>query len=33
MLKWKPRVSFEQLIRMMVNADLARVEKEIRDSA
>jgi GDPmannose 4,6-dehydratase len=27
-LGWKPRVSFDQLVRMMVDADLARVEKE-----
>lgn len=30
-LKWEPEVNFEQLIRMMVDADLARVEKEIAD--
>lgn len=30
-LGWKPTVSFEQLVTMMVDADLARVEKEIRD--
>jgi len=27
-LRWKPRVSFGQLVRMMVDADLARVEKK-----
>jgi len=27
-LGWKPRVSFDQLVRMMVDADLARVEKK-----
>jgi GDPmannose 4,6-dehydratase len=31
-LGWKPEVSFEQLIRMMVDADLERVEKETKDS-
>jgi GDPmannose 4,6-dehydratase len=31
-LGWKPEVSFEQLIRMMVDADLERVKKEIRDT-
>jgi GDPmannose 4,6-dehydratase len=29
-LGWKPRVSFEELIHMMVDADLARVRKEMR---
>ncbi|MEW6516906.1 MAG: GDP-mannose 4,6-dehydratase [candidate division FCPU426 bacterium] len=29
-LKWKPEVSFEQMIRMMVDADLQRVELEIK---
>ncbi len=28
-LGWKPEVSFEQLVRMMVDADLERVKKEI----
>jgi GDPmannose 4,6-dehydratase len=31
-LGWKPEVSFEQLIRMMVDADLDRVKKEMRDT-
>jgi GDPmannose 4,6-dehydratase len=31
-LDWKPEVSFEQLIRMMVDADLERVKKEIKHS-
>lgn len=31
-LSWKPEVSFEQLIRMMVDADLERVEKSTKDS-
>jgi GDPmannose 4,6-dehydratase len=31
-LGWKPEVSFEQLIRMMVDADLERVKKEMRDT-
>jgi GDPmannose 4,6-dehydratase len=31
-LGWKPEVSFEQLIKMMVDADLERVEREIRES-
>lgn len=29
-LKWKPEVSFEQMIRMMVDADVRRVELELR---
>lgn len=31
-LGWKPEVSFEQLIQMMVDADLERVKKEIKES-
>jgi GDPmannose 4,6-dehydratase len=31
-LGWKPEVSFEQLVKMMVDADLERVEKEIKES-
>jgi len=31
-LGWKPEVSFEQLIKMMVDADLERVKKEIKES-
>ncbi len=31
-LGWKPEVSFEQLIQMMVDADLERVKKETKDS-
>ncbi|MGB7060888.1 MAG: GDP-mannose 4,6-dehydratase [Candidatus Zixiibacteriota bacterium] len=31
-LSWKPEVSFEQLIQMMVDADLKRVKKEKKDS-
>ncbi len=31
-LGWKPEVSFEQLIRMMVDTDLERVKKEKKDS-
>ncbi|HNR31064.1 MAG TPA: GDP-mannose 4,6-dehydratase [Candidatus Hydrogenedentes bacterium] len=30
-LGWRPEVSFEQLIRMMVDADLVRVENELRN--
>lgn len=30
-LKWKPEVSFEQMIRDMVDADLERVRREIRN--
>ncbi len=30
-LGWEPRVTFEELIRMMVDADLALVEKEMRE--
>ena len=30
-LKWKPEVSFEQMIEMMVDADMRRVSKEIQD--
>ena len=30
-LKWKPKVNFESLVNMMVDADLERVEREIRD--
>lgn len=29
-LKWKPKTSFEQMVKMMVDADIARVEKEIK---
>jgi GDPmannose 4,6-dehydratase len=29
-LKWQPNVSFEELIRMMVEADLKRVVEEMR---
>jgi GDPmannose 4,6-dehydratase len=29
-LKWKPEVSFEQMIRMMVDADLERVKRELQ---
>lgn len=29
-LKWKPEVSFEKMIQMMVDADLERVKREIR---
>jgi GDPmannose 4,6-dehydratase len=29
-LNWDPQVSFEQLVRMMVDADLERVSREIR---
>jgi GDPmannose 4,6-dehydratase len=32
MLGWKTEVSFEQLIRMMVDADLKRVEKQIKET-
>jgi GDPmannose 4,6-dehydratase len=28
-LRWCPTVSFEQLVQMMVEADLERLEKEI----
>jgi len=28
-LGWKPRVKFQELVRMMVDADMAAVEKEI----
>ncbi len=28
-LKWKPKVGFKQLVRMMVDADMALVEKEV----
>ena len=28
-LKWKPRVGFKELVRMMVDADLERVKKEL----
>jgi GDPmannose 4,6-dehydratase len=31
-LGWKPEVSFEQLIKMMVDADLERVEREIKET-
>jgi GDPmannose 4,6-dehydratase len=31
-LGWQPEVSFQQLVKMMVDADLERVEKEIKDS-
>jgi GDPmannose 4,6-dehydratase len=31
-LGWQPLVSFGELVRMMVDADLARVEKELRDA-
>jgi len=31
-LGWQPEVSFEQLIRMMVDADIKRVEKELRET-
>jgi GDPmannose 4,6-dehydratase len=31
-LKWRPEVSFEELVRMMVDADLERVRKEIGSS-
>lgn len=31
-LGWEPEVSFEQLVQMMVDEDLKRVKKEIRDS-
>ena len=31
-LGWKPEVSFEQLIRMMVDTDLERVKKQTKDS-
>ncbi|MGB2990938.1 MAG: GDP-mannose 4,6-dehydratase [Candidatus Zixiibacteriota bacterium] len=31
-LGWKPEVSFEQLTRMMVDADLERVKRETKDS-
>jgi GDPmannose 4,6-dehydratase len=31
-LGWKPQVSFEQLIQMMVDADLERVKKETKNS-
>jgi GDPmannose 4,6-dehydratase len=31
-LGWKPEVSFEQLIKMMMDADLERVKKEIKES-
>jgi GDPmannose 4,6-dehydratase len=30
-LKWNPKVDFEGLVNMMVDADLERVEREIRD--
>jgi GDPmannose 4,6-dehydratase len=30
-LKWKPEVSFEKMIEMMVDADMRRVSKEIQD--
>ncbi len=29
MLKWKPKVNFKQLVRMMVDSDMALVEKEL----
>ncbi len=32
-LKWRPEVSFEQMIRLMVDADLQRVQQEIRRKA
>ena len=28
-LKWKPKVQFDQLVRMMVDADMKLVEKEL----
>jgi len=28
-LKWKPKVGFEQLVKMMVDADMALIEKEV----
>ena len=28
-LKWKPKVGFKQLVDMMVDADMAMVEKEV----
>jgi len=31
-LEWQPKVSFEQLIAMMVDSDIERVKKEIADS-
>lgn len=31
-LGWKPEVSFEELVKMMVDADLKRVEREIKES-
>lgn len=30
-LGWKPQVAFDELVRMMVDADMRRVEKELRD--
>jgi len=32
-LGWEPEVSFEQLVEMMVDADIKRVEKEIADAS
>jgi GDPmannose 4,6-dehydratase len=32
-LQWTPEVNFEQLVRMMVDADLERVRREIKDKA
>jgi GDPmannose 4,6-dehydratase len=32
-LGWEPQVSFTELIRMMVDADLARVEAQMRHPA
>lgn len=31
-LKWKPKVKFEQLVKMMVDADVARIEKLKKES-
>jgi len=31
-LGWKPEVSFEQLITMMVDADLERLKKETKEA-
>ncbi|HBF35522.1 TPA: GDP-mannose 4,6-dehydratase [Candidatus Sumerlaeota bacterium] len=32
-LKWKPRVKFEELVEMMVDADIERVTQEIKNTA
>jgi len=32
-LGWEPRVSFEELIHMMVDADLAKIKKEMESES